>query len=287
MKRIELDFSHINESQTIWVAPFNDIHYNTDECDKDRFHRYIEWGTKKIKAGDKLVGIGLGDYNDILSPSERASVASAKGGYGLHETSLQQVDKWIEEITLKFANVMSPWKGHIRMLLEGHHYMCYSMVARGGLRNLRGQSNTEHLTRLLGCTYGGQLGIIDLNFGHGLHLVVVATHGYGGARTPGARVIKRVRMNEVYDGDLYLMAHDNTKMAISDNVLKHVDGKYVAKKRTYCGVGSFQKAYPDDEPSGGYVEAIMLPPSDLGAVITGIRKEKRAGKWRLDWHTSV
>lgn len=287
MIRKVVDLTNITPKQTVWVAPFNDIHYNTDECDKDRFHRYIEWGAKKLKAGDKLIGIGLGDYNDILSPSERAALTSAKGGYGLHETSLVQIDRWIEQITLQFAAAMEPWssKDGVAMLLEGHHYMCYSMMAKN--RGIRGSSNTEHLCKLLNCTYGGQLGIVELNFGEGLRLVIVSTHGYGGARTPGSRVIKRVRMNEVYEGDLYLMAHDNTKMAISDNVLSHKGGKYVTRKRTYCGTGSFQRAYPDNEASGGYVEAIMLPPSDLGAVVTSIRKEKRDGKWRLDWHTSV
>jgi len=172
------------------------------------------------------------------------------------------------------------------MMLEGHHFMCYS--AMHPTKSLRGSSTTEHLCELLGATYGGQLGIIDLRFGHDLRLIVVATHGYGGARTPGARVIKRVRMNEVYEGDLYLMAHDNTKMAISDNVLSHLpNGKFVSRKRTYCGVGSFQRAYPDNQTAGGYVEAIMLPPSDLGAVLTEVKVEERAGKWRLDWHTSV
>jgi len=285
MIRKRVDLTKLKSGKSVFVAPFNDIHYNTEECDKERFHRYIDWGVKQIKSGNRLVGIGLGDYNDILSPSERASLTAAKGGYGLHETSLQQIDKWIQQITLDFANVMKPWAGHIEMLLEGHHYMCYSQVAKE--RGIRGISNTSHLCHLLNCTYGGQLGILDLDFGDGCNLVVVATHGYGGARTSGARVIKRVRMNEVYEGDLYLMAHDNTKMAISDNVLSHRGGKYVARKRTYCGVGSFQKAYPDNEEAGGYVEAIMLPPSDLGAVITKVEKEKRNGRWRLDWHTSV
>lgn len=277
---------NLKPGQSLWICPFNDVHYNTDECDKERFHRYIQWGVSKLKAGDKLVGIGLGDYNDTLSPSERASIVSAKGGYGLHETTLRELDKMVEGMTNNFTAAMLPWRNHIAMLLEGHHYMCYS--AMHPKKSLRGSSTTEHLCTLLNATYGGQLGILDLQFGHGLRLIVVATHGYGGARTPGARVIKRVRMNEVYEGDLYLMAHDNTKMAISDNVLKHdASGKFVARKRTYCGVGSFQKAYPDKQPQGGYVEAIMLPPSDLGAVITQVKVEERNGKWRLDWHTSV
>jgi hypothetical protein len=293
MKRIEVDFSGRGEGNAVHIAPFNDIHYNTEECDKERFLRYIAWGAKEIKKGNHLVGIGLGDYNDILSPSERATFHSAKGGYGLHETSLQQFDIWLDGITQTFAGAMQPWIGHIRMLLQGHHHMCYSAVAKGPLRRFRGWSNTEHLCELLDCTFGGQLGVVDLTFGHNLRLTVVATHGYGGARTAGARVTKRIRMNEVYtippgaSGILYLMAHDNTKMAISDNVLTHENGKYVARKRTYCGTGSFQRAYPDNEPNGGYVEEIMLPPSDLGAVITTVRKEKRNGRWRLDWHTSV
>lgn len=285
MKRIKLNYN-LKPGTSLIISPFNDIHYNTDECDKERFHRYIAWGTKRMAKGDKILGIGLGDYNDTLSPSERASMVSAKGGYGMHETTLKEFDKLYERQTLGFSEVMQPWKGSIAMLLEGHHYSCYSGYYHN--KPMKSKTTTEHLCQLLGATYGGQLGIIEAHFGHGLRLVIVATHGYGGARTPGARVIKRVRMNEVYEGDLYLMAHDNTKMAISDNVLSHTPGgKFVSRKRTYCGVGSFQKAYPDNEPSGGYVEAIMLPPSDLGAVITEVKVEERGGKWRLDWHTSV
>jgi hypothetical protein len=163
--------------------------------------------------------------------------------------------------------------------------MCYSAKY---VRKYRGASNTEHLCDLLGTTYGGQLGFIQISFGDGLNLRILASHGYGGARTPGARVIKRVRMNEVAEADLYLMAHDNTKMAISDNVVSYDNsGKYFARKRTYCGTGSFQRAYPDGDPAGGYVEQLLLPPSDLGAVLTVVRKEKRDGRWRIDWHTSV
>ena len=275
----------LKEGQTLWIAPFNDIHYNTEECDRERFKRYIQWGSRRLKEGDKLFGIGLGDYNDYESPSERAASASAKGGYGKHETTLREYDKLIERITLAFAEVMSPWKGHLGGLQEGHHYGCYSPFYQ---KAYRGSSNTEQLADLLATKYVGQLGLYHLDLGHGLTFRIMGAHGYGGARTPGARVIKRVRMNEVFQADLYLMAHDNTKMAISDNILHYdKDNQYVVKKRTYCGTGSFQRAYPPDTPNGGYVEALLLPPSDLGAVITSVRKEKRNGKWRLDWHTSV
>ena len=276
---------NLKEGQTLWICPFNDIHYNTEECDRARFKRYIQWGVNKLKEGDLLFGIGLGDYNDYESPSERAASASAKGGYGKHETTLREYDKLIERITLEFASVMLPWKGSIGGLQEGHHYGCYSPFYK---KAYRGSSNTEQLADLLATKYVGQLGLYHIDLGHGLTFRIMGAHGYGGARTPGARVIKRIRMNEVFQADLYLMAHDNTKMAISDNILHYnKDNEYVVRKRTYCGTGSFQRAYPADTPNGGYVEALLFPPADLGAVITSIRKEKRGGKWRLDWHTSV
>ena len=275
----------LKEGQTLWICPFNDIHYNTEECDRERFQRYIQWGSRRLKEGDLIFGIGLGDYNDYESPSERAASASAKGGYGKHETTLREYDKLIERITLEFASVMLPWKGSIGGLQEGHHYGCYSPFYK---KAYRGSSNTEQLADLLATKYVGQLGLYHIDLGHGLTFRIMGAHGYGGARTPGARVIKRIRMNEVFQADLYLMAHDNTKMAISDNILHYnKDNEYVVRKRTYCGTGSFQRAYPADTPNGGYVEALLFPPADLGAVITSIRKEKRGGKWRLDWHTSV
>lgn len=278
--------SHIplKEGQLLWIAPFNDVHWNTEECDKERFRRYITWGVKELEKGNRIYGIGLGDYNDSLSPSERAALIAAKGGYGMHETTLKVFDEYIQAQADTFYDVIKPWKGHIGGLLDGHHYMCFSALAKGDLKS---QSNTEYLADKLATVYVGRLGFFRLNLGHGLSFRILASHGYGGARTPGARVIKRVRMNEVFQADLYLMAHDNTKMAISDNVLEEVNGKYVARKRTYCGTGSFQRAYPDNEAHGGYVEEIMLPPSDLGATITYIRVEKRSNRWRLDWHTSV
>ena len=274
----------LKEGQTLWVAPFNDVHYNTAACDKPRVHRYIQWGSNKLASGDLIAGIGIGDYLDYESPSERAATASAKGGYGKHETTLQQIDAWVAELTATFAVVMKPWKGHILGLQDGHHYGCYSAYYK---KQYRGASNTEELADLLSTVYCGTFGVYELDLGHGLTFTIAASHGYGGARTAGARVIKRVRMNEVVKADLYLMAHDNTKMAISDNVLEFENGIYISRKRTYCGTGSFQRAYPINQPHGGYAEELLLPPSDLGAVITSIRAEKRAGKWRIDWHTSV
>lgn len=274
----------LKEGQRCWIAPFNDVHYNTDECDKPRFRRYIDWGKDKLAKGDELVGIGLGDYDDTISPSERASVVSAKGGYGLHDTTLKQVDAAGIKMTVHFARIMKPWIGHIAGLLEGHHYMVFSGNAPD---DLRGRTTTEYLCKLLKTTYLGKLSHVTLDFGHNLYLKVLATHGYGGARTAGARIIKRVRMSETARAHLYLMGHDNEKSAKSQAILDIVKGKYIAIPQVYCGTGSFQRSYPIDNAIGGYVEELMLPPSDLGPVVTEVELEKRGGNWRLECRTSL
>ena len=120
----------LREGQTIWIYPFNDIHYNTEECDRAKFQRYIQSGVDHLKDGDLLYGIGLGDYNDYQSPSERAADVAVKGGYGKHETTLKEFDKLIEAQTLAFAEVMNPWKHHIGGLQEGHPFGCYSAFFR-------------------------------------------------------------------------------------------------------------------------------------------------------------
>ncbi len=274
----------LKEGQICWIAPFNDVHYNTEECDKFRFRRYIKWGAEKLVKGDRLVGIGLGDYDDSISPSERASVVSAKGGYGYHDTTLKQMDAAAKNFTDTFAAVLAPWKGNIAGLLEGHHFMVFSALAKDNLRSL---TTTEYLCRLMDTDYLGKLAHVTLDFGHGLHLKILATHGYGGARTPGARVTKRVRMSEVARAHLYLMGHDNEKVAKSQNILDMVDGHYIAVPQMYCGTGSFQRSYPIDSSVGGYVEELLLPPSDLGPVVTEVELEKRNGRWRLECRTSL
>lgn len=268
----------LKEGITYWIAPFGDVHYNTDECDKDRFHLFIEWLANHIKQGNDVGLIGVGDYNDALSPSERASLVAAKGGYGLHDTSLKTLDKTAEEMSDTFYNVVKPLRGHFLGLLDGHHFMTFSGIAR---QSIRGRTNTEYLCDKLGCPYlGVGMGWIELDFGYGFQLKIMASHGYGGARTAGARVIKRVRMAEVARADIYLMGHDDEKMAKESQVLDFVDGKYESREQVFIATGSFQRGYPLGI-SGGYVEQLLLPPCGLGTVLVGVELEKRKGRYHM------
>lgn len=282
-KQVQLN---LQPDQTLYIIPVGDVHYNTDECDKPRFHATMEWARQKVKKGDLVYGIGLGDYNDTISPSERASIVSAKGGFGLHDTTLRELDKAAKKLTDRFARAIR----NVRFLglCEGHHYMTFSGVAD---KALRGASTTEYLCDLIDCPYLGTLGVIDLIFQGGKQLRLVATHGYGGARTAGARVIKRVRMAEVVSPSsdtVYLMGHDDEKMVKGSQLLDFDDGgKFVSTKVAFVGTGSFQRAYHLGRSTGDYVEQLMLPPAQLGVSMIDVQMEKRGSKWHLSWHVSI
>jgi hypothetical protein len=280
--------SDLKEGQLLHIIPMGDIHYNTKECDKERFHRAIEWASNLIKKGDDICIIGVGDYNDSLSPSERASLVSSNRGFGLHDTTLETIDELAREQVDTIGKAFKPLTGHFAGLLDGHHYMVFSGVSP---KAWRGRSNTEVLCEKLGtskrqCAYLGKMGWVTIELGNELKLEVLAAHGYGGARTVGARMIKRVRMSEVARADIFLMGHDNLKAVYTSQILDFIGDNYISRKQYFIGTGSFQRAYMFGA-EGGYVEELLLPPSDLGISVITVRKEKRNGRWRKDWHCSV
>lgn len=271
-------------NRTLRIIPIGDVHYNTDECDRERYGRLIARAKEWIAAGDPTFGIGIGDYNDAISPSERASIVAAKGGFGLHDTTLRELDRAAKRITDRFYRITKglPFLG----LCEGHHWMTFSGLMEP--RKYRAASTTEYLCDLLECKFLGTLGIIDLSFGSNLTLRIAATHGYGSARTAGARVQKRVRMMEVVNANIYLMGHDDEKMVKGAQILDFDNsGRFISKKVAFVATGSFQRAYHLGRSSGDYVEQLMLPPAQLGVAIIEIRVESRKGRKHLDWHVSI
>jgi len=282
--------------QSIYVIAVGDIHYSSEkDCDRTRFKGLMEWAQRQESDGAKVFFIGTGDYNEQPSPSERAALVAAKGGYGLHDTTLEKLDEMMEGMTEEFYEVVEPMRHGFLGLLTGHHYHVYSSG------EYRGARTDEHLAKLIGCPYLGDMAVVTLNLtkppeGKGyewefkIPFSLMAMHGYGSGRTIGAQMGKRIRMAEVMEGlDLYIMGHDNNKAVIPREVLKlnpdSPDGVSY-HKQYFIGAGSFQRGYRMGTPYGGYVEQLALAPAQLGVNIVCLRVEEKHGKYRLDYHVS-
>lgn len=279
----------LKEGQRLHLFGLGDIHYNAKNCDKDRIKRLVEWCVKRQAEGDVVRIIGMGDYNDALSTSERQSIIGIKGGAGLHDTTLEALDTMNEQLTLTLYEALSPLAGCFLGLLEGHHYMQFLHPDNAWL----GATNTQFLAFKLKTQYFGTLASIKLSFPPSQEsLEIVAHHGWGSARTSGGRLTKRERFGRdaFPDANIVLLGHDHSKVAGVNSTLKRdptsSDGiRYV--KHYYIGTGSFLKSYQVGSPKGTYVEAGGMAPSDLGVTMVEIRLEKKKGKYRVDFHASV
>ena len=282
---------HCKIGQRIHVFPISDIHYGSVDCETDRFDAAMKWSLDKIHEGDLVYIFGTGDYLELPSPSERAALVAAKGGYGLHDTTLETMDEIFLAKIDPFIKVLQPLakRGAILGLGEGHHL--YDKFVTPGLIGL---NSTQYICRELETDYLGMLFVLKLNFvvgrQKGPSFTIVAMHGYGSSRTAGAQVNKRLRMAEVVEGaDLYVMGHDNNKMVYpkSPLVLNSNSSDGVSyHKQYFMGAGSFQRGYRMGTPFGSYVEALALAPHLLGINIAELVVEERNGKLRLDYHIS-
>lgn len=275
---------NVKVDQPILIVPIGDVHYNTRDCDKDRFHSLIRWLSNKDNQGYKIIIIGMGDYTDPLSSSERASLLSAKEGVGLHASTLEQLDDMAETLAQQFRSAILPVSNSILGLLEGHHYMVFSKHSQ--YRNL---TTTEYLSKQIGTIYLGQDALIKLKLPHDQEFRIFATHGRGSVATPGGRLNKRLNMNRVIsDAHLYLMGHDHCKLAYpQDSFVKGARKLPQKLKQYYCGTGAFLQAYRLDSPDSTYAEEALMPPSNLGVVMCSLRLEKHGSQYRLDYHVSV
>src|SRR5688572_14554853 len=80
--------------------------------------RAIEWGVEK-----GAWFIGMGDYVDAFSPSNRQRIRSA----ALYDTAQSMIDQKAESlVTELYEEALKPSKGRWLGLLEGHHYHQFS-----------------------------------------------------------------------------------------------------------------------------------------------------------------
>ena len=154
-----------------------------------------------------------------------------------------------------------------------------------------GADYTWHLMRNLGIeeryTRDGGLLLIKIapiKTGDTTFCTVFFTHGWGGARTRGAKIVKLERLAQAIDADIYVLSHEHTQNLTRDNYLfvpTWQGNKVKVKRKLLVSTGGFlgYQGYP---LRSGY------QPSDLGT--PRIRLEKKIGSdgtIKFDIHASI
>ena len=245
------------------VAPLGDIQWNGDanEIALDSLKRHIATAMAK-----EAWFIGLGDYIDFASPSNRAKLAAAD----LYDGPLKTLDDIAHRLVDEVYEILKPTKGRWLGLLEGHHFYQFRS----------GMTTDMKLAEMLGTKFLGTSAYVALSFarhhetnGDKVTSYIWAHHGRGSGKAH-APIMKLENLTPYWEADVFLIAH-MTKLATAALLRIYPSfigktGKLRHKRISLVGTGGWSKAYMEGAtqgivPRGGYVERDMMNPVCLGA----------------------
>jgi hypothetical protein len=225
---------------------------------------------EEVERGSYFVG--MGDYIDFLSPSNRQRLRSA----ALYDTAEDVIDEKSMELTQEiFDLALRPTVGRWLGLVEGHHY---SQLKDGTTTDMR-------LCEMLKAPFLGTSGVIRINFKRSatskMSVTLWVHHGHGNGQTnyyPLARLERFAAGMETVDA--FAIGH-TTKMGHSlDNRMGlrwgPLHGKAYHRTIHYIGTGGYSRAYVEGSkqgrvPRGGYAEQGMMKPAVIGSPTLIIR----------------
>lgn len=226
-------------NQPLHIIPFGDVHWGARACAEELFIDEISYG----KGRTDTWYLGMGDYFDIMSTSERDAISRA----GLHEATMDDLDDLYRKRADLFMEKIKHTEGRLIGLIEGNHYA----------RLESGITTTQYMCEQLGCKYLGVMTATRLIVkiqGSSFSYDIIAHHGQGASRLSGGSINRVAQMGEGWDGDLFLMGHDHKSIA-SREVRCYLDndakvGLRIREKVIYSArTGAYLRGFIDKRPS--------------------------------------
>lgn len=270
------------QSKEVLIMPIGDIQWSgrDNEVAMAMLKRHVQWG-----VDNGAYFIGMGDYIDFMSPSNRQKYAAS----ALYDTAVKSIDdKAMSLVEDLYLQALKPSKGRWLGLLEGHHFHEY----RDGTTSDQGLAQMLD-TRFLGSSAYVRLVLQDTKTRRGT-VIIWCHHGVGGGTTLGAPLNKLERLMAAFEADIYLIGHHHKKVAGPIDRIEPVWGagnggsRLVHRTKVIACTGSFLKGYAEGGkqgaiPRGGYVEQKMLNPVALGGILLKIRPRWHAAEgWSPD-----
>lgn len=278
--------SHVIPTKTrqkdeVLILPVGDIQWAGDkrQVALGMLKRHIQWG-----VDNNAYFLGMGDYIDFMSPSNRQRHRSA----ALYDTANQVIADKADELTQEiYQEALAPSKGRWLGLLEGHHFF-----------ETAGGTTDQTLAGLLGAKFLGTSAFIRLQFTRGSQdgsssVLIWCHHGVGAGQTPAAVLNKLKNIAAGFEADIYLMGHLPKKVVeVTDRLTSvwpvNTNPYTVHRTKVFAGTGGFMKGWvpqgrQDGIPRGGYPEQGMMPPASLGGIALRVRPRWKSVGGREMW----
>lgn len=256
----------LSQFSVVYIVPIADLHEGARDADHEVSNGYIKW----IKDHDNAFTILNGD---LMNCAWKDSTPELFEDLITPDQSYAQLR----------ARVM-PIKDKILMITRGGH--------------------EEAIFRKVGADYSARLaydlgdvpykpdgGMVGIRLSKNDHPVVFwgyATHGWGGARTIGAKVKKTEDLAQAVEADFYVLSHDHTQVIHRLNVLRPPSSRASCKRPVYLQIkrkilintGGFIKY-------AGYVQRKGYSPQDLGTPRIRLEIKKDHDAYAKDLHATM
>lgn len=254
-------------NSTLHIAFFGDLHGDCKMSDAKAQLKELKARTDKLPR-ESVLFVGMGDYDDFLSSSERKKIAAAE----LHESTMDSLNGVAEKHMRETAKVMEFMRGRIIGLHCGNH----------DYRHPNGEYSSEHLARLMGCRHIGYTGytrILLTGFvkggGSRSSVDVFSSHGKGSGRLLGSPFNTVAQMAQIFPmADIFAQGHDHARGGLPATTLYMEynaagDSLDVREKtQVFVRSGSSLRGYAPK--SNSYIAKALYKPCALGFPIASV-----------------
>ena len=256
----------LSQFSVIYLVPLADWHIGDHNTAIDVIKGYIDWIAEHDNAFTILNG-------DLMNAATKESPAELYDDLVTPDHAYRQV-----------KDLCLPIKDKILMITRGNHEEAiYKKV---------GADYSARLAYDLGdIPYkpdGGMVGVkLALASNEGM-CYTYATHGWGGARTIGAKVKKAQDLMQVAEAHIYVLSHDHTQNINRGNILEpprasiqFTKPMYVTiRRKLFINTGGFIRY-------GGYIQRKGYVPQDLGTPRIRIELKRDNKTTHIDLHASI
>lgn len=253
------------------LMPVGDVQLGGGGVDIQRFRRQMKWAIEQNARQDAppIRFLGMGDYVDMASPSNRASIRGARLYDSVHmaldKAAIAAEDEFLREV----AGTEGMWLG----LHHGHHYFEHE----------DGTTSDTRICERLGAPFLGTAAFTRLQFvrtkSPAITCTVWSTHGCGGGLMPQSPLNKLYHVMHSFEADIYLIGHQTKKPVVKmPRLYVGKDGRIHTRTVVLAGTGGFSlgyeqgsRHYAGHRAEGSYVEKGMMSPVSLGSILIKIR----------------
>lgn len=257
----------LSQFSQIYLVPLADTHIGCRDVDLDKIQGYIDW----IKERDNAYTILNGDMMNCATKDSSPELYD----------DLCTPDQAYEQL----VELLMPIKNRILMITRGgHEEQIFRKVGADYMARL-----AHELGDIPYQPDGGMVGMKLSDRGNKNCMVYAyAVHGWGGARTIGAKVKKARDLLEVADADVYILSHDHTQNVNRGNILTppraniqfHKPMSMTVRRKLFVNTGGFIRY-------SGYIQRSGYPPQDLGTPRIRIEYKHGHNSDTIDLHASI